>query len=126
MQERQLLVAALLSIFVAPSPILAQEWIALGGNLNSELDVGSIGRKGNTAIARIRHSIREERGILSMYVIIEGHCGQGYLYIADGEIRSNWSARVAPMPTLPEDERTIVLPTPNPAFLNLYNFICRS
>lgn len=115
----------LLMALFAPFPIFAEQWVALGGNLRSELDTTSISKQGGVATARIRHSVQAEQGMLSIYFYVSAYCGQDFLYMVDGEMRSTWSSRIVKMPNLSDDERTVRLPVKNPAFQNLYDYICR-
>jgi len=52
-------------------------------------------------------------------------CGEGYRYILDGEISSDWSPTIASMPDLPKEDRVIWIPSQNEAYNNFFLYLCR-
>lgn len=109
--------------FVAP--VSAETWISLGDTMGSEMDTSSITRNDGVTYLRMRHKIRKEQGILTMDLHLAVFCNQSLYYIQSSQISSDWSSRIVPMPDLPDKDRTFSLPTPNPAFNNMYDFVCQ-
>jgi hypothetical protein len=58
-----------------------------------------------------------------MLVVV--HCGQDLLEIERGVLESDWSSKVVEMPELPREDRFMAIPVRNPAFNNLYAYLCR-
>ena len=117
---------ALLAIALAcATPAAAENWVSLGGVLNSEIDLQSVGHRGSLPVARMRYGGQRPQGIITMTMELGAMCGEGYLYILDGEISSDWSPTIASMPDLPKEDRVIWIPSQNEAFNNFFLFLCR-
>jgi hypothetical protein len=114
--------STLFCLFFATSAAGAQ-WISLGDGY-SELDISSITQRNGVVHLRMRHKVRQEKGVMTMDLNLAVDCKGSLYYIESGQISSDWSSRVAPMPAMPDDQRTFQLPTPNPAFNNMYAFVC--
>lgn len=118
-------VAALVFAFMASTTFTqAEQWVSLGG-MNSEIDLDSVSRAGAPS-AWIRTSGRTEQGILTTYFYLAAYCDRGFLYTVDGQIISSWSTTVAPMPDLPDADRTFWMPSPNVALSNAFVYLCGS
>lgn len=89
------------------------------------MDVSSITRSDGVAYLRMRHRVQNEQGIVTMDLDLAVHCDRSFYYIQSGQISSTWSARVVPMPDAPAEDRTFLLPTPNPEYNNMYDFVCQ-
>lgn len=114
-----------LLVLALSSPSSAEQWVSLGDMLGSEMDTSSVSRRDEFVYLRMRHRIRNEQGFLTMDLNLAVSCPRRFYYIQSGQISSDWSQRVAPMPDLPDDERTFRLPSENPAFNNMYDFVCQ-
>lgn len=114
-----------LFVFALSSPSYAEQWVSLGDTLGSELDASSVSRRDEFVYLRMRHRIQNEQGLMTMDLNLAVSCPRSFYYIQSGQIGSDWSPRVVPMPDLPENERTFRLPTENPAFNNMYDFVCQ-
>jgi hypothetical protein len=114
-----------LLILALSSPSSAEQWVSLGDMLGSEMDTSSISRRDEFVYLRMRHRIRNEQGLLTMDLNLAVSCPRNFYYIQSGQISSDWSPRVVPMPDLPDDKRTFSLPSENPAFNNMYDFVCQ-
>lgn len=114
-----------LLVLALSSPSSAEQWVSLGDMLGSEMDTSSVSRRDEFVYLRMRHRIRNEQGLLTMDLNLAVSCPRRFYYIQSGQISSDWSQRVAPMPDLPDDERTFRLPSENPAFNNMYDFVCQ-
>lgn len=107
-----------------PSQSSAEQWVALG-DMHSEMDVSSVSRRDDFVYLRIRHKVRKEQGLLTVDFNLAVSCPGNFYYILSGQTSSDWSPSIVPMPDLPEDQRTFYLPTENPAFNNMYDFVCQ-
>ena len=107
------------------TPAAAENWVSLGGVLNSEIDLHSVGQSGSLPVARLRYGGQRPQGIITMTMELGAMCGEGYLYMLDGAISSSWSPTIAPMPDLPKEDRVIWIPSQNEAFNNFFLFLCR-
>ena len=114
-----------LLVIALPSLSSAEQWVSLGDMLGSEMDTSSVSRRDEFVYLRMRHRIRNEQGFLTMDLNLAVSCTRSFYYIQSGQISSDWSPHVVPMPDLPDDERTFRLPSENPAFNNMYDFVCR-
>lgn len=114
------LVGALLAV---TAPAVAEDWIALGG-MGFEMDTTSIEVRGDTSSAWIRTVNTTPQGKLATHMLIVAHCDQDFLEIERGVLESDWSAKVVEMPQLPPEDRFMELPVENPAFNNLYAYLC--
>ncbi len=114
-----------LLILPLPSPSYAEQWVSLGDTLGSEMDTSSVSRSDEFVYLRMRHRIRNEQGLITMDLNLAVSCPRSFYYIQSGQISSDWSPRIVPMPDLPDNERIFRLPTENPAFNNMYDFVCQ-
>ena len=117
-------IAILTTALACSTPALAENWVSLGGFLNSEIDLQSVTQRGNLPVARLRYGGQRPEGIITMTMEMGAMCGEGYLYMLDGEISSSWSPTIAPMPNLPKEDRMISIPSGNDAFNNFYRYLC--
>lgn len=120
--KRTLILAIALA---SATPAAAENWVSLGGVLNSEIDLHSVGQSGSLPVARMRYGGQRPQGIITMTMELGAMCGEGYLYILDGAISSDWSPTIAAMPDLPKEDRVIWIPSQNEAFNNFFLFLCR-
>lgn len=108
------------------TPLFGQNWVSLGGDMNSEIDLDSVHRRGDLPVARMRFAVTGAQGTGGMTLEMGAICAEGYLYIFDGTSSVSWSSRVIDMPEdVPEAERIIPMPAPNPAFTNFFAYLCR-
>ena len=112
-------------VLALSSPAPAEQWVSLGDMIGSEMDTSSVSRRDEFVYLRIRHRVRNEKGLLTMDLNLAVSCARSFYYIQSGQISSDWSPQVAPMPDLPDDQRTFRLPSESPAFNNMYNFVCK-
>ena len=113
-----------ISAMTFAAPALAQDWVSLGGNLNSEIDLQSVHRRGNLPVARMRYGGQVAQGTLSMTLELGVMCAEGYAYILDGASSASWILETIPMPDLPEEDRVIWIPSGNEAFNNFFTYLC--
>ncbi len=109
---------------ICTMPASGQEWISLGGSLNGEMDLQSVGRIGSLPTARMRFSGQTAQGRVTMTMELGAMCAESYLYMLDGWITSSWSPTIAAMPDVPPEERVIWIPTENKAFTHLFIYLC--
>lgn len=88
------------------------------------MDASSITRSDDVVYLRMRHKVQNEQGILTMELDLAVYCGRSFYYIQSGQTSSSWSPRIVPMPDMADDARTFRLPTQNPAYNNMYDFVC--
>lgn len=121
------LTACICVIWSVAAPASADQWISLGGNfgLGSELNISSIRMVDDITYLSMRTRSQADRGVITMHLDMAVYCGKGIYYIQSGQISSDWSSHVAPMPDLPDEERFVQLPTKNPSFNNMYDYVCR-
>ena len=114
-----------LLVLALSCPSSAEQWVSLGDKLGSEMDTSSVSRRDEFVYLRMRHRVRNEQGLLTMDLNLAVSCPRSFYYIQSGQISSDWSPKVAPMPDLPDDKRTFRLPSKNLAFNNMYDFVCQ-
>ncbi|NUB46796.1 hypothetical protein GEU84_020625 [Fertoebacter nigrum] len=103
----------------------AEDWVALGGNMEGELDLHSVTRSGLAPIGRMRLTVRDGDLIVVTAFDLAANCGFASLFLIDSEVWSTWEPRVVKMPDLPDVDRVIFLPTENIAFVNFYRYLCQ-
>ncbi|MBP7002797.1 hypothetical protein [Amaricoccus sp.] len=102
----------------------AEEWVDLGG-MGFELDTSSVDVGRGNSSAWIRKIAATEQGQLATHMLVIAHCGQDLLEIERGVLESDWSSKIVEMPELPPEDRFMAIPVKNPAFNNLYAYLCR-
>ena len=100
-----------LLVLALSCPSSAEQWVSLGDKLGSEMDTSSVSRRDEFVYLRMRHRVRNEQGLLTMDLNLAVSCPRSFYYIQSGQISSDWSPQVAPMPDLPDDQRTFRLPS---------------
>ncbi|WP_192931302.1 hypothetical protein [Gemmobacter serpentinus] len=118
-------VAFTLAAMTFSGPAAGQDWVSLGGTLNSEIDMQSLHMRDNLPVAQMRYGGQTAQGSVGMTLEMAAICAEDYLYILGGTSTASWSARVLQMPDLPEEDRIIYVPAPNEAFNNFFTYLCR-
>lgn len=106
-----------------PHAVVAQDWISLGG-MGFEMDTNSIGSRGDAAYVWIRKVAAVPEGQMITHILVVAHCGQELIEIERGIMEADWSPNPVEMPDLPPQDRFMALPVPNPAFNNMYSYLC--
>lgn len=123
------LLPAMVAALALPHVAAAQDWISLGGAagpMSFEMNTSSVeSRGGDETSAWIRGVGAAPQGQLTLHMLVVAHCGQGLIEIERGIMESDWSPRIVEMPEPPPQDRIMALPAENPAFNNLYSYICR-
>lgn len=121
--------ACIAATMVALLPVagFAATWVALGNSpINGELDSSSVRKQGSISLASIRMGGVKQDGITYfMHQDLAVFCGKSQIEVLAGRISSDRSAKVVEMPPLPENEKIFRLPTPNPGFSRLYDYVCQ-
>lgn len=112
------------ALLAGPAPAFAETWIDLGG-MGFEMDTASVEPRRGGSSAWIRKIAATPQGQLATHMLVVAHCGQDLLEIERGVLESDWSSKVVEMPELPPEDRFMELPVKNPAFNNLYSYLCR-
>lgn len=106
------------------TPSFSEEWVSLGAQFGPELDLSSVRQQDEFTYVRLRQMARNEQGVFTMGLNMAISCSRSFLFIQSGEITSDFSSKIVPMPNLSEDERMSYYPSSNDAFNNLFDFVC--
>lgn len=125
--KRRISRLALMAFLTMTSQAVAEQWVSLGwgsSRAQTELDLDSVARSSDGNRAIIRVVIPQPQGTLTSYFDMGIFCPERFVTILGGEIHSSWSSKIVPMPEMSMEERSSSIPSQNPAFQNLFDYLC--